>query len=115
MTTNSNYKDALHLLQLVANILENAITYANESLDLKWYSLVQVHGVVQPCVELLRYRKLYINKLISFMEIIISISYSIPENSCETHSIDKPTDLPCTSTQNVQNTNITISLLKKVC
>ncbi len=27
--------------------------------------------------------------------------------------IDKPTDSPCTSTQNVQHSNITISLLKK--
>ena len=46
------------------------------------------------------------------METISSISYSIPENSDETHSINKPTNPPCTSTHNVQNTDITISLLK---
>jgi len=113
MNTNLKSKYALRLLQL-ANKLENStITFDNESLDQTWYSLVQLHGGVQPCVELLRHRKLYINELISFMETIISISYSIPENSVETHFIDKPTDSPCTSTQNVHNTNITISLLKK--
>ena len=47
------------------------------------------------------------------METINSISCSIPENSGEKHFIDKPADSPFTSTQNVQNTNITISLLKK--
>jgi hypothetical protein len=47
------------------------------------------------------------------METISSMSCSIPENSGETHSIDEPTNAPCTSTQNVQNTNITISLQKK--
>ena len=47
------------------------------------------------------------------METVSSISYSIPENSGETHSIDKLANLPCTSTQNVRNTNITILLLKK--
>jgi hypothetical protein len=47
------------------------------------------------------------------MGTISSISYSIPENSGKTNSIDKPTDLPCTLTQNLENTNITISLLKK--
>ena len=46
------------------------------------------------------------------METIMSISCSIPENSGETHFIDKTTNLPCTLTHNVQNsTNITISLL----
>ncbi len=51
---------------------------------------------------------------ISFMETLSSISYSIPENTSETHSIDTPTNSPyCTSTQNVQNTNITISLMKR--
>jgi len=113
MNTNLNSKDALHLLQLAIN-LENLITSDNESLDLKWYSLVQLHGGVQPCVELLlRHRKLYINELISFMETISSISYSIPKNSGETHSIDKPANSPCTSKKNVYNTNINISLLKK--
>ncbi len=34
-------------------------------------------------------------------------------NSGEKHFIDKLADSPCTSTHNVQNTNITISLLKK--
>ncbi len=47
------------------------------------------------------------------METISSISCPIPENSGEKHSIDKLADSPCTSTQNVQNTNVTISLLKK--
>jgi hypothetical protein len=47
------------------------------------------------------------------METISSISCSIPEISGETHFIDKPADSPCTSTQNVQNINIAISLLKK--
>jgi len=47
------------------------------------------------------------------METIRSISCSIPENSGENHFIDKPTDLSCTSTPNVQNTNIAISLLNK--
>ncbi len=74
MNTNWNSKDALHLLQL-ANKLENSSTFDNEMLDLKWYSLVQLHGGVQPCVELLRHRKLCINELISFMETISSISY----------------------------------------
>ena len=47
------------------------------------------------------------------METISLISYSIPEDSGETHSIDKPTNSPCTSTHNVQNTSITMSLLKQ--
>ena len=47
------------------------------------------------------------------MEIISSISSSIPENIGEKHFIDEPADATCTSTQNVQNTNITISVLKK--
>jgi len=112
MDTNLKYKNALYLLQL-ANKLENSITSDNESLDLFWYSLVQLHGVIQPCVELLRHRKLFMSEFIPFMETISSISYSIPENSGETHSIDKPADSPCTSTQNVQNTSIIISLIKK--
>ncbi len=56
MNTNLKSKDATHLLQL-ANKLENSITFDNESLDQKWYSLVQLHGGVQPCVELLRPRR----------------------------------------------------------
>jgi hypothetical protein len=47
------------------------------------------------------------------METSRSISCPIPENGGEKHFIDKPTDLPCTSTQNVQNTNIAISLRNK--
>jgi hypothetical protein len=47
------------------------------------------------------------------METISSMSYSIPENSGETHSIDKSSYSFCTSTQNIQNNNITISLLKQ--
>jgi len=79
----------------------------------KWCSLVHLHGGVQPCVELLRPRKLYMNELMSFMETICSISCSFPENSGETHFIDKPSHSPCTSKQNVHNTNITVALLKK--
>ena len=75
--------------------------------------MIKLHGGVQACVELLRPRKFYINILISFMETISSISCSIPENSGEKHFIDNPANKPCTSTQNVHNTNITISLLKK--
>ncbi len=67
MNTNLKSKDAFDLLQ-IANKLENSITHDNESLNQKWYSLVQLHGGVQACVELLRPRKLYINELISFME-----------------------------------------------
>jgi len=109
MNTNLKCKDAFHLLQL-ANMLETSITSDNESLDQEWYSLVQLHGGVQACVELLRPRQLYINELISFMETIRLIPWSISENSGEKHFIDKPADLPCTSTQNVQNINIAISL-----
>ncbi len=47
------------------------------------------------------------------METTRSISCSIPENSGEQHFIDKPVDLPCTSTQNVHNTNFAISLRNK--
>ncbi len=47
------------------------------------------------------------------METISSISCSIPENIGEKHFIDKPSDLPCNSTQNVQNNDIAISLLNK--
>ena len=72
MNKNLKCKDAFHLLQL-ANILETSITSDNKSLDDKWYSLVQLHGNVQACVELLRPRKLYVNELISFMESISSI------------------------------------------
>jgi hypothetical protein len=43
------------------------------------------------------------------METIRTISCSIPKNRAEEHFIDKPTDFPCTSTQNVQKTNIAIS------
>ena len=46
------------------------------------------------------------------METISSILCSIPKNSGEKHFIIKLANLPCTSTQNVQNTNIAISLLK---
>jgi hypothetical protein len=112
MNINLKIKDAFDLLQL-ANKLDTSITLDNESLDQKWYSLVQLHGGVQACVELLRPRKLYINELISFMETIRSISCSISVNQGGNHLIDKPTDLSCTSTQNVQNTNIAISLSHK--
>ena len=44
------------------------------------------------------------------METIRSISCSIPVNQGVTHLINKPADVPCTSTQNVQNTNIARSL-----
>ena len=61
MNLNLKIKHALDLLQL-ANKLDTSITPDNESLDQKWYSLVQLHGGVQACVELLRPRKLYINE-----------------------------------------------------
>ena len=112
MNTNLKIKHVFDLLQL-ANKLETSITSDTESLDQKWYSLVQLHGGVQACVELLRPRKLYINELISFLETIRSISCSIPVNRGENNLIDKPANLPCTSTHNVQNTNITISLRNK--
>ncbi len=44
------------------------------------------------------------------METIRSISCSIQVNQGGNHLIYKPADLPCTSTHNVQNTNIAISL-----
>jgi hypothetical protein len=47
------------------------------------------------------------------METISSISCSIPENSGEKHFTDKPADSLCTSAQNVQKTNVTISFLKE--
>ncbi len=55
MNTNSKSKDAFHLLQL-AKKLETSITFDNESLDQKWYSLIQLHGGVQACIKLLRPR-----------------------------------------------------------
>jgi len=117
MTKNLQCKDALHLLQL-ANELETSITTDNESLDQKKYSLVQLHGGVQACVELLRPRKLYINELISFMEKISSISCPIPENSGEKHFMDKPADSPCTSTKNgkilISPYHISKSVLKNI-
>jgi len=109
MNTNLKSKDAFNLLQL-ANKLETSIIPDNESLNQKLYSLVQLHGGVQAYVELLRPRKLYINALISFMETIRSMSCSIPVNRGEKHFINKLVDLPCTSTQNEQNSNIAISL-----
>ncbi len=47
------------------------------------------------------------------METIRSISCSIPENNVEQHFIDKPAYLPCTSTLNVHNTNIAITIRNK--
>jgi hypothetical protein len=41
------------------------------------------------------------------------MSCSIPVNQGVNHLIDKPANLPCTSTHNVQNTNIAISLSNK--
>ena len=79
MNTNLKSKVALHLLQLANKLEINLIASDNDSLDKKWYSLVHVHGGVQPCVELLRPRKLCINELITFMETISSIQFSIPE------------------------------------
>jgi len=75
--------------------------------------LSTILGGVQACAELLRPRKFYINELISFMEKIRSMSCSIPENNDNQHFVDNPTDLPCTSTHNVQKTNIAILLLNK--
>jgi hypothetical protein len=112
MNANLKCKVVLHFLQL-ANKLKHSTTFDNESLDQKWNSLVQLHGGVQACVELLRSRKLYINELILFMETISSMSCSIPEKNGEKHFINKPTDSPCTSTRNIQNSDIAISLLEK--
>ena len=47
------------------------------------------------------------------METIRLISCSIPVNQGVNHLIDKLAGLPCTSTQNPQNTNIAISLSNK--
>ena len=47
------------------------------------------------------------------METIRSISCSIPVNQGVNHLIHKPANLLCTSTQNVKNTNIAISLSNK--
>ena len=47
------------------------------------------------------------------METIRSISCSIPENNGDQHFVDNPTDLPCTSTHNEQNTDIAISVRNK--
>ncbi len=44
------------------------------------------------------------------METIRSISCSIPENNDNQHFVDNPADLPRTSTQNVQNIDIAISV-----
>ena len=77
MNTNLKIKDATDLLQL-ANKLDTSITLDYESLDQKWYSLIQLHGGVHAFVELLRPRKIYINEFISFMETIRSLSCSIP-------------------------------------
>jgi hypothetical protein len=56
MNINLKCKNAYDLLKL-ANKLETSITSDNESLDKKWYSLVQLHGGTQACVELLRPNK----------------------------------------------------------
>ena len=61
MNTSLNYIDALNYFQL-ANKLEKSFTSNNELLYLKWCSLVQLHGGVRPCVELLRHRQLYRNE-----------------------------------------------------
>ena len=47
------------------------------------------------------------------METIGSITCSISNISNEKHFIDKSTYSPCTSTHNVHNTNVAISLLKE--
>ena len=47
------------------------------------------------------------------METIRSIACSIPVNRGKKHFIDKPAYLPCTSTHNIQNSNIAILLLIK--
>ncbi len=48
------------------------------------------------------------------METISSISYSISENTCEAHFIDKLAySVYCAFTQNVKNNNIIMSLMKR--
>ena len=47
------------------------------------------------------------------METIRSISCSIPANRGKNQTIDKLANFLCTSTHNVQNTNIAISLRNK--
>ena len=47
------------------------------------------------------------------METTRSIPCSILVNRGKNHLIDKPADFPCTSTHNVHNTNIAISLRNK--
>ena len=47
------------------------------------------------------------------LETIRSVSCSIPANQGVNHLIDKQASLPCTSPQNVQNTDIAISLSNK--
>jgi len=96
-------EDISKLLQL-SNKLDNTLTSEQESLELEWYSLMQLNGDVQSFFKLLRDRKLSINKgLLSFMEKINnSISYSMSENLSETHTFDKLVDIPCNLTQNVQ-------------
>ena len=76
------------------------------------YSLIPLNGDVHSYLKLVRDRKIDINELLSFMENINLMPYSMSENHSEIHTFDNPTDLPCTLTQNVQNTNKAISLLK---
>ena len=47
------------------------------------------------------------------METIRWISSSIPEKNDNQHFVDNPADLPCTSTQNVQNTDIAVYVRNK--
>ena len=47
------------------------------------------------------------------METIRWISSSILENNDNQHLVDNPADLRCTSTQNVQNTDIAVSVRNK--
>ena len=47
------------------------------------------------------------------METIRAISSSVPENNDKQHFVDNLAYLPCTSTQNVHNTDIAVSVRNK--
>jgi hypothetical protein len=52
-------EDIRNLLQL-SNKLGNTLKSEKESYKSEWYSLIQLNGGVQSCLNLLRDRKLYI-------------------------------------------------------
>jgi len=56
--------------------------------------------------------KLYIKEILSYGNDKFNIILNLGKTG-ETNLIEKPTDLLCSSTQNVQNTNNTISVMKR--